>query len=351
MTTLTAFQQSILSRVQSGILPHSKTNPPQRNTLHHLRSLSLVDFRAGEDDFEWFAMPQETETQEATAVVPVEPETEFVPRKGMLVAFQKAFAAKDTTWYEGVYWGVYAGNPKLHMIRFGGISEPAWAVRSLDGQVAKPAAVQGQIVMPKPETSMDALAKLALKKVFGIEDQPQTIPHNGIEDAAFTEVVPYMFPLVIDVANWERMVNAELAHRVTERIHAMLTEPQAEAQPEPQEDIFDGLAEFTLLPSVTPLRERRAVLLPAVDVTPAMFKQAHRGLVTTAVRVHNRRHGRYWTVGRWSSRLALVLLWDGTLLLLDGPLAYEVRPRKLDTLNTLFNAWAGQGWNKKLANV
>jgi hypothetical protein len=174
------------------------------------------------------------------------------------------------------------------------------------------------------------------------------------------------------------MVDAELAHRDAERIHAVLTSEEPQAAPETQddvarwmhavkvrsgilepvqpaqptqEDIFGGLAEFTLPPSVTPLRQRRAVLLPAVDVTPAMFKQAHRGLVTTAVRIHNRRHGRYWTVGRWSSRLALVLLWNGTLVLLDGPLAYEVRPRKLDTLNTLFNAWAGQGWNKELASV
>lgn len=373
MTTLTPFQQTTLNHVQMGILLHSKTTPPQRNTLHALRELKLVDFRAGEDDFEWFAVPQETETQEATAVVPVE--SEFIPRKGLRVAFQRAFAS-DKTWYEGTYWGVYAGNPKLHQVRFGGINEPAWHVRSLSGQVAKPAAVEGQIITPKPETSMEALANeqdeitfptpaelgIWMPKAF-FNSRRQTINPNFNTGLVYDQPQPAPFILTAeDVVTCDfceerpRAQGSTFCAQCDRDVVEFFMPERFPASEEPvndpaaKQDIFDGLADFT--PARKPA-ERKVIDLDKLGVSNFAFKPVDNKLITTPDRLFSRKgpySGKVWLVGKWERR-QLALTHDGMLLMIDGVLVWEVRPRQIKTLEIVFNAWAGNDWNKELAGV
>lgn len=369
--SLSPYEQTQLARLQQGCVPNTSLNPIARNAFHKLRETGLVAFRAGQDDFEWFALPQETETQEAPAAA-----VSFVPKKGMQVEFQKAFptAADKGKWFAGMYWGVYAGNPKLHMVRFGGISEPAWDVRSLAGESAsEPAASEVAIVpLPKPTLEGEIVRDTPplKERVMGIRDSalrevaaalfdialptpaPVYVPANGaIEDAVYTPVSP--------VVSDEAEGTPEPAGEPTEGAvqEGIVEEPVAPAAlivAEPAPDIFNGMADFepqTPQVTVKPVVVRKTVSMTKLNITPAMFKQARRGIVTTAFRVNTGRLGKAWTIGRWDGRTSLVLLWNGTLLLLDGPLAYEVRPRHVDTLDALFTAWAGVNWRKDVAAV
>lgn len=238
--TLTAYQQEQLNRLTAaGCIANTQINPITRKTFHKLRELKLVDFRAGWDDFEWFVVPQETETQEAPA-----------------------------------------------------------AVATCDFCEERPRMAQGQY------------CETCARQIVGY----------------FTEA---------HVTHWMNDIKQS---------SGILIPPA----PEQIVDIFNGLADFDPRPRAV---ERIPVHMPKLDVAPTAFKQVKGGILLSTSKVFSRKsqwNGKGWIVGRWNELLALALMPDGTLLLLDAGLACEVRPRKTETLDALFTAWAGVDWNAKL---
>jgi hypothetical protein len=335
--------------------------------------------------------------------IAVEVVTADVPhtfKRGEIVEFLKAFPKPEEKgkWIMGRYFGLYPGDNRLACIRVKGIGEAARVgeIRSLEGS-NNPAPDGWEIIKPLPPITIKLSREVVMsaKRVFNEVAEKlgeplletSDIPTNGkIEDAPFKPVptreedelghflatasseekaefaselahASHYDPAVAqEVSSYEIAHDAELATQSTfDQLAAdePSVDPEADTEPTPTvkenltvQDPFNGMAEMELNLQLIPVNVRQSVRMEELSIAPAAFKQVTRGVFMSSAKVFARKNqwqGEVWAVGRWTSRLGLVLAIDGTLLMLDGVMAYEVRTSQA-TLDVLFTAWAGLGW-------
>lgn len=382
--TLSTAQEAAMNLLrESGTIKHGKLVYHLRRTFKSLEDRGLVGWRAAEDDFEWFIPTEATASSENTVDLAA---SEIAEQRGQPVVYEfKRWDTVNTPKGQGRYMGVCPGDPRFASIRIDGnveavkvgdvrlvaeaqhampllynkpalptdadvlevmsreyptvvtadglgqhrnkgMLEATFATLNLVelGNEAKPAAAEGQIVNEKPESWIDQLVDLGLRKVasgmLGYDistPKPIVIPTNGaIEDVPFTPVTTAETP-------------------------AVTAEP----------DIFKGMAEMVIvspMPQPKPVQKpRKAPSLATLNVTPSMFKQVHRGIVMSSDKVfsrHNVWRGEAWLIGTWSE-LSLALTKNGDLLMLDGAIAYQVRTSEA-AWEAIATAWFGLGWRR-----
>jgi hypothetical protein len=397
LNDLTVPQQRMVERLAAGQLNHEDTKYHERLSLKVLQHRGVVTYITTTEGWVWQLKPAETETQEAAAAVDAPLESapvitaQPVQSPPPLTRWQavdclKAFPKKGEAgvWLTGRYMGVYPGDKRYAAVRINGMNEAARVgeIRPVGGaqhvaSVVVAPLVYDQPALPtnddQPEPTLEDLASAEEAYEAYVDEalsgydnrvgeaERESIFGNGYTGDGFTEE----YDTDRD-PDWNIPIDDPIFTEATPSVFDQLAadeppaDPEADTEPMPAAsahvtdigqmvttaDPFSGMADFELPLHITPVGKREPVRLESLNLAPSIFKRVPHGKWMSVAHLYSTRnewHGKVWRVGEWTRSKSLVLAVDGTLMLVDGVLAYEVRA-SVATLEQLFTAWAGLGW-------